>query len=82
MPEEDNIHDCNQVFGARLNYLEKKVDELSTYLRKLEEREASNSAKQDTRISIAENNIKWWSSVGGLAGGFVVELARNLIIGK
>jgi hypothetical protein len=76
MPENES-RDCDRVFGTRINFLEEQVKELKTELKRFNDRENNSNSRIETRLALAERDIKWWGILAGLFGGFGFELVTK-----
>jgi len=81
MPDENNesCGGCDRVFGTRINHLEDQLREMKSLLQQVNERERQNTSDLKTKIAVAENNIKWWGTMGGALGGFGVDIISRLL---
>jgi hypothetical protein len=73
----DESRDCDRVFGARITFLEEQVREMRSELKTLGDRESNSNAKIETRLALAERDIKWWGILAGLFGGFGFEFVAR-----
>ncbi len=78
MPENESCEERDRVFGARISFLEEQVKELKTELKHFKDRENNSNSRIETRLALAERDIKWWGILAGLFGGFGFELVSKL----
>jgi len=81
MPDEnsESCGGCDRVFGTRIDHIEGQLREVKALLHQVNDRERENTADLKTKIAVAENNIKWWGTIGGALGGFGVEIISKFL---
>jgi len=76
---DESCGNCDRVFGTRIDHMEEQLREAKALLKQVNDRELQNTSDLRTRIAIAENNIKWWGSIGGVVGSFGVDLISKFL---